>query len=90
MEGRDLPSSFFRTGAYFEKYGSIVLPNMDQKFARPPGAPISDGDERPTSGFAEEFLGVYSGRINAESDLGFVWRPSAVRDIIEKGRVARW
>jgi hypothetical protein len=84
------PVIFFRTGAYFEKYGSIVLPNMDQKFVRRPGAPISDEDGRPTSGFTEEFLGVYSGRINAESDLGFVWRPSAVRNIIEEGRVAEW
>lgn len=28
------------------------------------------------------FLGVYSGRINAESDLGMVWKPAVVRDII--------
>jgi hypothetical protein len=28
-------------------------------------------------------LGVYSGRINAQSDLGFVWRVQAIREIVE-------
>lgn len=31
----------------------------------------------------EEFVGVYSGRINAESDLGIVWKASVVREIVE-------
>lgn len=31
----------------------------------------------------EEFFGVYSGRINAESDLGIVWKAQVVREIIE-------
>lgn len=28
------------------------------------------------------FLGIYSGRINAESDLGRVWKASAIRELI--------
>lgn len=32
-----------------------------------------------------ELLGVYSGRINDESDLGMVWKTSAVRRIVEAG-----
>lgn len=32
-------------------------------------------------------VGVYSGRINAESDLGFVWNLDAIRDTIEHGRL---
>ncbi|MCW2496598.1 trypsin-like peptidase domain-containing protein [Jatrophihabitans sp.] len=28
------------------------------------------------------FLGIYSGRINIDSDLGRVWKPSAITDII--------
>ena len=28
------------------------------------------------------FLGIYSGRINSESDLGYVWKASAIRDLI--------
>ncbi|WP_148649691.1 trypsin-like peptidase domain-containing protein [Lysobacter antibioticus] len=31
---------------------------------------------------ATRFLGVYSGRINAQSDLGFVWKASAVAELI--------
>ncbi len=37
------------------------------------------------SGTIEEFVGVYSGRISEESDLGFVWKASVVRDIIDNG-----
>jgi hypothetical protein len=35
-----------------------------------------------SSGAAEQFIGVYSGRINKESDLGFVWKASALVDIL--------
>ncbi len=31
---------------------------------------------------AYRFIGVYSGRINSESDLGYVWKASAVRDLV--------
>jgi hypothetical protein len=30
-------------------------------------------------------LGVYSGRINRESDIGYVWKIAAVREILENG-----
>jgi hypothetical protein len=33
----------------------------------------------------ETFLGVYSGRINKESDLGYVWKLGAVRELVDKG-----
>ncbi len=36
----------------------------------------------------EQFFGVYSGRINKESDLGIVWKGHAVRDVIEGKAVA--
>jgi hypothetical protein len=36
-------------------------------------------------GTIEEFVGVYSGRINEESDLGFVWKASVVREIVDNG-----
>jgi hypothetical protein len=32
-------------------------------------------------GVMTRFLGVYSGRINAESDLGFVWKAEAIREL---------
>lgn len=34
------------------------------------------------TGAVEQFVGVYSGRINEESDLGFVWKVSALLDIL--------
>jgi hypothetical protein len=34
----------------------------------------------------EELMGVYSGRISQESDLGFVWKVSCVREVVQ-GRV---
>jgi hypothetical protein len=35
-----------------------------------------------------EFLGVYSGRINAESDLGKVWHVSAIEELFESAAAA--
>jgi hypothetical protein len=32
---------------------------------------------------AERFIGVYSGRINGESDLGIVWKASAINELIQ-------
>jgi hypothetical protein len=40
------------------------------------GSMISDGLPR------FRLLGVYSGRINPESDIGMVWKTSAVREIL--------
>jgi hypothetical protein len=39
-----------------------------------------------STGQQERFVGVYSGRINSESDLGIVWKKTAVMEIIEGGR----
>lgn len=36
-----------------------------------------------TDGVVWEFLGVYSGRVNEQSDLGRVWHASAVRELLE-------
>lgn len=33
---------------------------------------------------AWEFLGIYSGRVNSESDLGMVWHASAVRELLDE------
>jgi hypothetical protein len=37
------------------------------------------------TGTVEDFIGVYSGRIDVESDLGLVWKSRVVREIIEAG-----
>ena len=36
-------------------------------------------------GVVEDFVGVYLGRINEQSDLGFVWKASALRDVLDYG-----
>jgi hypothetical protein len=35
-----------------------------------------------------EFLGIYSGRVNAESDLGTVWHVSAIEDVLSAAAAA--
>lgn len=44
---------------------------------------MEDGSTAVIGGPAERFLGVYSGRITAESDLGIVWKAQAVVEIID-------
>lgn len=47
--------------------------------------PLQNGGTAVFGGPVEQFLGVYSGRINEQSDLGFVWKAIAVREIVESG-----
>lgn len=46
--------------------------------------PNSDGSVDLHSGVFTEFLGVYSGRLHKESEVGRVWRPSVLQDIFDK------
>jgi hypothetical protein len=43
---------------------------------------MEDGGSAMFDGPVEKFIGVYSGRINAESDLGIVWKASAIAELI--------
>lgn len=56
----------------------------------PAGAPthMASGGVQFLDHDLEEFFGVYSGRINAESDLGIVWNSQVVREIIEAAKAA--
>jgi hypothetical protein len=38
-----------------------------------------------TTGPVHELIGVYSGRIHEDSDIGVVWKRDAVREIVEYG-----
>ncbi|WP_237132366.1 trypsin-like peptidase domain-containing protein [Pseudohongiella sp. O18] len=42
-----------------------------------------DGKLYQAQAHMTHFLGIYSGRIHKDSDLGRVWKPSVVRDIID-------
>lgn len=46
---------------------------------------MQDGSTAVFGGPVEQFVGVYSGRISEQSDLGFVWKGAAVRDIVDQG-----
>ena len=46
---------------------------------------MADGSSTMFSGPVVNLLGVYSGRISEESDLGTVWKVSAIREILESG-----
>ncbi len=41
------------------------------------------GGSAAVSGPVWRFLGIYSGRINSESDLGVVWRASAIAELLK-------
>ena len=44
---------------------------------------MEDGGSAAFDGPVTRFLGIYSGRINLESDLGVVWKASAIRELVE-------
>jgi hypothetical protein len=46
---------------------------------------MSNGNVAVMAGEVEVFLGVYSGRISIESDLGIVWKRKALLEILEAG-----
>ena len=45
--------------------------------------PMSNGDSVAFIGPVFRFIGIYSGRINAESDIGIVWRASAINELLQ-------
>ncbi|MCU8395968.1 serine protease [Vibrio vulnificus] len=44
---------------------------------------MKDGNTAIFAGPVTKFLGVYSGRINSESDLGIVWKASAIKELVD-------
>ena len=45
---------------------------------------MSGGEYKEFNGPVTKLLGVFGGRLNRESDLGIVWRLSAIREIVEE------
>uniref|UniRef100_UPI0025F98D9E trypsin-like peptidase domain-containing protein n=1 Tax=uncultured Thiodictyon sp. TaxID=1846217 RepID=UPI0025F98D9E len=43
---------------------------------------MRDGSSAIFTGPVQKFIGVYSGRINAESDLGIVWKAEAIAELV--------
>lgn len=44
---------------------------------------MANGDSVAFNGPVYRFIGIYSGRINAESDIGIVWRASAINELLQ-------
>jgi hypothetical protein len=44
---------------------------------------MQDGSTQVFAGTMTRFLGVYSGRINEQSDLGVVWKAGAVAEVVD-------
>lgn len=44
--------------------------------------PMMDGSAAAFNGPVYRFIGIYSGRINNESDLGLVWRIAAIHELV--------
>lgn len=57
--------------------GSPVVMRMNGGYQRRSGAQVLAG------GIKTLFLGVYSGRIQADSEIGMVWRPVVIDEIFE-------
>jgi hypothetical protein len=47
---------------------------------------MEDGGSAVFAGPVEKFLGAYSGRINKQSDLGIVWKATAIQEVINGQR----
>lgn len=45
--------------------------------------PTAKGTSTIFNGPVAKFLGIYSGRINMESDIGMVWKSSALADLVD-------
>jgi len=44
---------------------------------------MDDGSSAAFGGPVCRFLGIYSGRINDQSDIGIVWKAAAVRQLTD-------
>jgi len=47
------------------------------------GYKTKDGDARVSSSYTTLFLGVYSGRLAGDSEIGCVWRPALITEILK-------
>jgi S1-C subfamily serine protease len=63
--------------------GSPVL-----SFSNKPWLVTPEGKVKPTKPGRYELLGVYSGRIDEQSDIGLVWKVQTIRDIIAGGKLS--
>jgi hypothetical protein len=73
---RDLPLMLIDCRSRPGQSGSAVIAY------RHSGVIMQGGGIGLGGGPASSLLGIYSGRINSESDIGFVWKISAIRELV--------
>ena len=44
---------------------------------------LTNGKQVPSNGPVTKFMGVYSGRVHKDADLGMVWKASAIQELIQ-------
>lgn len=44
---------------------------------------LANGKHVPTNGTVTRFLGMYSGRVHKDADIGMVWKASAIQELIQ-------
>ena len=76
----DLPAFLIDSRTRSGQSGSPVIFYADGGMV-----PMADGSTAVMGGPLERLFGVYSGRINDQSDLGFVWRVDALTEIVSHG-----
>jgi len=54
---------------------------------KPGDTVVKDGRMYQAKQSMTHFLGIYSGRVNKDSDLGRVWKPSVIREIIQHAEI---
>jgi hypothetical protein len=50
------------------------------------GYMTKSGDQKIVPGVSTRFLGIYSGRLPGDSELGRVWRPRLIKEILDQGK----
>lgn len=73
------PVFVYLVGAYTDRFGAVVLQNPTSENIPTPGQLPT---ERHKEAIDEHFVGIYAGRVDERADLGFLWRPQTVADVV--------
>lgn len=78
MDWNDLPLMLVDSRTRPGQSGSPVI-----QYSRGGAVALADGGTSVFAGPVERLVGVYSGRVNEQSDLGLVWKKAVIEDILE-------
>jgi hypothetical protein len=74
-----------QTGIHWSQVQVLVGPPEKQTLISNGGGMVAmaDGSSSAFNGPVFKLIGIYSGRINKESDMGIVWRTSAIAELVK-------